>query len=55
MSTFSWIGITSIITDDADKGSSPGDSGSDKDLIDALNITPTTGSLTKFGELTIKV
>ncbi|MEA1851142.1 MULTISPECIES: RagB/SusD family nutrient uptake outer membrane protein [Chryseobacterium] len=44
MSTFSWIGITSIITDDADKGSSPGDSGSDKDLIDALNITPTTGS-----------
>ncbi|MFP7655279.1 RagB/SusD family nutrient uptake outer membrane protein [Chryseobacterium proteolyticum] len=44
MSTFAWIGVTSIISDDADKGSSPGDAGSDKDILDALNITATTPS-----------
>lgn len=38
MSSFPWIGISSITSDDADKGSSPGDSGSDKDLLDALNF-----------------
>ena len=27
--SFSWIGITSITSDDADKGSDPGDTGSD--------------------------
>lgn len=48
MSTFAWIGITSIITDDADKGSSPGDSGSDKDLLDALNINATTPSFNEI-------
>jgi len=44
MSTFAWIGVTSIVSDDADKGSSPGDSGSDKDILDALNFTPSTPS-----------
>lgn len=44
MSTFAWIGVTSIVSDDADKGSSPGDSGSDKDILDALKFTATTPS-----------
>lgn len=44
MSTFAWIGVTSIVSDDADKGSSPGDTGSDKDILDALNFTPSTPS-----------
>ncbi|MET3035768.1 RagB/SusD family nutrient uptake outer membrane protein [Chryseobacterium sp. NRRL B-14859] len=44
MSVFAWIGVTSIVSDDADKGSSPGDTGSDKDILDALNFTPTTPS-----------
>lgn len=44
MSTFAWIGVTSIISDDADKGSTTGDNGSDKNLLDALNITSTTPS-----------
>lgn len=48
MSSFAWIGITSIISDEADKGSSPGDSGTDKDLLDALNITATTPSFRDF-------
>jgi hypothetical protein len=44
ISSFAWNGISSITTDDADKGSSPGDTGSDKDLLDALNFTATTPS-----------
>lgn len=48
MSSFSWIGITNILSDDADKGSSPGDSGSDKDLLDAINITATTPSFNEI-------
>lgn len=32
--TFSWIGISSISSDDADKGSSAGDTGADKDKLD---------------------
>lgn len=36
---FSWIGITSIVSDDADKGSSPGDSGTDKAKLDQLTFT----------------
>lgn len=44
MSTFAWIGVTSIVSDDADKGSSPSDSGSDKDVLDALNFNPATPS-----------
>lgn len=33
-SSFSWIGISSITSDNADKGSDPGDTGTDKDLLD---------------------
>lgn len=38
MYSFSWIGLTSIASDDADKGSTPGDTGSDKNKLDALNF-----------------
>jgi len=41
VSSFAWTGISSIASDDADKGSIPGDTGADKNLLDALNITPT--------------
>lgn len=44
ISSFSWIGVTSIASDDADKGSSPGDTGGDKDQLDLINFTPTTSS-----------
>ena len=44
ISSFSWVGITTIASDEADKGSSPGDTGGDKDLLDALNFTATGGS-----------
>jgi len=50
ISSFSWIGVTSIASDEGDKGSSPGDSGSDKDLLDALNFTPTSGSFNDVWE-----
>lgn len=36
VSSFSWNGMSSIASDDADKGSSAGDTGTDKDLMDAL-------------------
>jgi hypothetical protein len=38
MNSFSWIGMTSITSDDADKGSSAGDTGTDKHQLDALNF-----------------
>lgn len=38
MSAFSWIGVTSITSDDADKGSTPSDSGADKNKLDALDF-----------------
>ena len=41
--TFSWIGMSSITSDDADKGSDPGDLGTDKDQMD--NITYSSTSL----------
>ncbi|SEG57014.1 Starch-binding associating with outer membrane [Halpernia humi] len=44
ISSFSWNGVSSITSDDADKGSSPGDTGSDKDLLDALNFNATMPS-----------
>ncbi|KIA88725.1 RagB/SusD family nutrient uptake outer membrane protein [Kaistella jeonii] len=44
ISSFPWIGVSSITSDDADKGSSPGDTGLDKDILDALNFTATTPS-----------
>lgn len=45
MSSFSWIGLTSIVDDNADKGSSPTDTGSDKHLLDDLQHTPSIGSV----------
>ncbi len=50
MSTFSWIGMTSIASDDADKGSDPGDTGTDKDLMDALTYNASSLSISEvFG------
>lgn len=43
--SFAFIGVTSITSDDADKGSSPGDNGSDKDQMDAITYTPTASSV----------
>lgn len=42
---FSYLAITEIISDNADKGSSPSDTGADKDLFDELTFTSTSGSL----------
>jgi len=42
MSSFSWNGVSSITTDDANKGSDPGDTGGDKNLLDALTFDATT-------------
>lgn len=41
---FSYLGITEIISDNADKGSSPGDPGGDKGLLDGLTHTASSGS-----------
>ncbi len=38
INSFSWIGVTSITSDDADKGSSPGDTGTDKQKMDNLTF-----------------
>ena len=40
MNAFSWIGISSITSDDADKGSSVSDTGTDKGLLDNLIFNP---------------
>ena len=40
--------MSSIASDDADKGSSPGDTGSDKDLMDALTYNASTPSTVKI-------
>lgn len=44
MYSFPWIGITSITSDDADKGSSDGDAGTDKDKLDKLEFDKTLRS-----------
>lgn len=41
MYSFSWIGITSITSDDADKGSTPTDTGTDKNKMDNLTFDAT--------------
>ena len=43
--SFSFIGYSSITSDDADKGSDPGDLGSDKDQMDNITYTSTSGSI----------
>lgn len=45
MSSFGWIGLASITSDDADKGSSPGDTGTDKDVLDALTYNASNPSV----------
>ncbi len=47
---FSFLGVTEIISDNADKGSSPTDTGGDKDLLDKLTYTSTAGSLSAMWE-----
>ncbi len=46
--SFSWIGVTSIASDDAEKGSDPGDTGTDKDQLDKFTFGPSSLS---FNEL----
>lgn len=41
---FSYLGITEILSDNADKGSSPDDAGTDKDVLDNLTYTSSAGS-----------
>lgn len=50
MSSFSWNGLTSMTSDDADKGSDPGDSGTDKDKCDALTLDATSLSVQEVFE-----
>ncbi len=47
MNAFSWIGLTSITSDDADKGSTPGDVGADKDKLDDLTFNSSSFSITE--------
>lgn len=49
-SSFSWIGVSSITSDDADKGSDPGDTGNDKQLLDDLTFTSTSISFNEVWE-----
>jgi len=49
-SSFSWIGVSSITSDDADKGSTPGDLGTDKNLLDDLTFTSTSASFNDVWE-----
>lgn len=49
-SSFAWNGVSSITSDDADKGSDPGDTGGDKDLMDALSFSPTSLSFNEVWE-----
>ncbi|MDQ6757628.1 MAG: RagB/SusD family nutrient uptake outer membrane protein, partial [Bacteroidota bacterium] len=45
--SFSWIGISSITSDDADKGSDPGDTGADKNDLDNWAFTPSALSFSE--------
>lgn len=46
VNSFAWVGISDITSDDADKGSAAGDTGSDKDILDNLkDINPNIGSV----------
>ncbi len=50
VSSFSWNAITSISSDDADKGSDPGDTGADKHLFDILAHDATSISVAEVWE-----
>jgi len=47
---FSYLGITEIISDNADKGSAPTDNGADKDLLDGLTHTSSIPSIRAMWE-----
>lgn len=47
---FAYLGITEIMSDNADKGSSPTDTGTDKHILDALTHTSTTPSFASTWE-----
>jgi len=47
---FSFLGITEIISDNADKGSSTSDTGTDKDILDNLTYTSTSSSMEAMWE-----
>jgi hypothetical protein len=49
-SSFAWNGVSSMTSDDANKGSDPGDTGGDKDLMDALSFSPTSLSFNEVWE-----
>lgn len=51
---FAYLGITEIISDNSDKGSSPTDTGGDKDVLDDLTFTSTSGSVREMWELWYK-
>ncbi len=46
--SFSWIGITSIASDDAEKGSDISDAGADKDQLDNWTFTPSSISFAEI-------
>jgi hypothetical protein len=48
--SFSWMGITSITSDDADKGSDPGDTGADKHELDNWTFNPSSISFLEVWE-----
>ncbi len=47
---FAWLGVTEIISDNADKGSAPTDAGTDKLILDNLEHTSTTPSIKSMWE-----
>lgn len=47
---FAFLGISEIISDNANKGSSPTDTGTDKDILDALTYTSTAASFASLWE-----
>lgn len=47
---FSYLGITEIISDNADKGSAPGSTGTDKDVLDELTHTSSAISIRAMWE-----
>lgn len=49
-SSFSWMGMASVTADEADKGSDPGDTGTDKDQMDALTFNATSLSVREVFE-----
>lgn len=48
--SFSWIGVSSITSDEADKGSTPGDGGADKIEMETWTLSPTNLSFNEVWE-----